>query len=252
MDSGAVQEKSLFALPAVEKVGVSISNTQVSPHPRIQVICDSPGLDVGDDATSQLSPEREEAARNTFSRFQDYDRVSHDKLRSMLAELELIFDADQWERLVLSQLNDTQFEETDRCDLQEWLRFYGSIYAPTRRYGNCLRKAAGRGEVQTVRDLVTRGSDPRGCDGLGYSALHEAAQTGQLECINVLCELMAQCTPTKKANVDIRDKHGWTPLITAAGSGHVKCLERLIQLGARVCTRVKRRLICSSILILRD
>ena len=49
-----------------------------------------------------------------------------------------------------------------------------------------LRRAAGRGEVDRMRDYAARGCDARGSDGLGFTALHCAAQHDQGDALAVL------------------------------------------------------------------
>lgn len=61
-------------------------------------------------------------------------------------------------------------------------------------------------------------------DGALATPLHHAASTGQVEAIAVLCEL--------GADVNARDREGWTPLLRAAAAGHPSAVRMLLARGA--------------------
>ncbi|XP_065835404.1 myotrophin-like [Oscarella lobularis] len=59
----------------------------------------------------------------------------------------------------------------------------------------------------------------------GRMAIHFAADYGQADVISYLAE--------KGANVNVPDKHGITPLLSAIYEGHADCVKLLIKLGAK-------------------
>ena len=63
-------------------------------------------------------------------------------------------------------------------------------------------------------------------DGALATPLHHAASTGQVETIAVLFELCA--------DVNARDREGWTPLLRAAAAGHHQAARMLLARGANV------------------
>lgn len=167
------------------------------------VISDSPGLE--DDANPVID---EAKARRNFEEHAEDGILA----QSAIAEaLNRKFDDDQWTRLVAPWIRDPMHVE-------QWLELVRRVDAT--HYGAKLRKAAAWGDLQKIKDLVARGCDLRGADGLGFTALHYAAQSGHVDIVNI-CD-----------NFDVKDKQGWTPLIVAAAHGHVKVVDRLLTLGA--------------------
>ena len=206
------EEKLLYNAPKVEKV-----------------ISDSPGLE--DDEHPELSPEELERATLAFHTKQDPGgRITREHLKGLFVEMRLKFEGDQYARLVETpHLGAVSFDASDKCDLDAWLALFARVYAPATRYGARLRRAAGRGEVDRRRDYAARGGDARGSDGLGFTALHCAAQHDQGDALAVLLgELLGH------GAVDVRDKSGWTPLLCAAANGRAKICEKLVEAGADV------------------
>lgn len=206
------EEKLLYNAPKVEKV-----------------ISDSPGLE--DDEHPELSPEELERATLAFHTKQDPGgRITREHLKGLFVEMRLKFEGDQYARLVETpHLGAVSFDASDKCDLDAWLALFARVYAPATRYGARLRRAAGRGEVDRMRDYAARGCDARGSDGLGFTALHCAAQHDQGDALAVLLgELLGH------GAVDVRDKSGWTPLLCAAANGRAKICEKLVEAGADV------------------
>jgi len=87
-----------------------------------------------------------------------------------------------------------------------------------------LHKAAARGDLERVRELIKRRADVNARDKDGRTPLHHAAYNGRLEVARLLVE--------RGADVNARDKNGWTPLDIARERG---CLEvaRLLESAAR-------------------
>ena len=73
------------------------------------------------------------------------------------------------------------------------------------------------------------GCDPNNEDGKGWSAVHYAAEYGRAETLHVLSEA---CGKDIEFKVDLPDKRGWTPLMCAAGNGHVSVIKALKAIGA--------------------
>jgi ankyrin repeat protein len=88
-----------------------------------------------------------------------------------------------------------------------------------------LLDAARRGDVAAVKSLIKEGADPNAAQGDGLSALHLAAQQGNLEIAKVLLGA--------KANVAAKTRiGGYTPLHLAAQGAHVAVVKALLDAGA--------------------
>ena len=90
-----------------------------------------------------------------------------------------------------------------------------------------LIEAVRRGDVAAVRTLLRDGADPSAAQGDGLTALHVAAETGNLEITRLLI--------AGKADVGAKSRiGGYTPLHLAAGGGHADVVRALIQARADV------------------
>jgi ankyrin repeat protein len=88
-----------------------------------------------------------------------------------------------------------------------------------------LIEAVKRGDVTAVRTLLRQGADPNAAQGDGLTALHVAAETGQLEITRLLLDA--------NATVDARSRlGGYTPLHLAARSGQAAVVGALLDAGA--------------------
>ncbi|MDB5944212.1 MAG: putative ankyrin repeat harboring protein [Ramlibacter sp.] len=84
-----------------------------------------------------------------------------------------------------------------------------------------LMLAALKGHVDLVKKLVARGAD---VNKTGWTPLHYAATTGQLEIINLLLE--------NYAYIDAESPNGTTPLMMAAHYGTPEAVKLLLEAGA--------------------
>jgi ankyrin repeat protein len=90
-----------------------------------------------------------------------------------------------------------------------------------------LLDAARRGDLAAVRALLRAGTDPNVAQGDGLTALHVAAEKGNLEIARALIEA--------RANVETKTRlGGYTPLHLAAQGGHLTVAQALIDGGAAV------------------
>lgn len=86
-----------------------------------------------------------------------------------------------------------------------------------------LVAAVWAGEVEMALMLIRAGANPNARDDLGQSALHRAAEMGELEIVRAL--IQARAKRDLKAN-------GTTPLLIAIQNGHEACAIELIRGGA--------------------
>uniref|UniRef100_A0A8C6Q5X0 Ankyrin repeat domain 24 n=1 Tax=Nothobranchius furzeri TaxID=105023 RepID=A0A8C6Q5X0_NOTFU len=115
---------------------------------------------------------------------------------------------------------------------------------------------ASRGRLDCLEVIIAHGADLSVTDGAGFSALHLAAKNGQSECLKRLLQRLAvdctdsigrtplhhagisgclPCTETLwdfKANLNIQDNEGTTPLILAAQMSRVELCAFLLGRGA--------------------
>ena len=88
-----------------------------------------------------------------------------------------------------------------------------------------LLDATKRGDVAAVRSLLNEGADPNAAQGDGLSALHLAAQGGNLEIVEVLL--------TAGAEIGAKTRIGdYTPLHLASWGAHASAVSVLIEAGA--------------------
>jgi len=94
-----------------------------------------------------------------------------------------------------------------------------------------IHAAARRGDLEEVMRLVQQDPEvvniPRG-GASGSTALHSAAQNGHLE---VVCYLLDQ-----GAEVNTRERSGWTHLTNACTSGNLPTVQLLVSRGANTTT----------------
>jgi ankyrin repeat protein len=81
-----------------------------------------------------------------------------------------------------------------------------------------------RERKDAVQKLLDRGADVNAQDDDGDSALHGAAQNGNIEIMDLLV--------AKGANLNLKNKVGGTPLMWAAVYGHEDAARRLLERGA--------------------
>ena len=88
-----------------------------------------------------------------------------------------------------------------------------------------LLDATKRGDVVAVQSLLHEGADPNAAQGDGLSALHLAAQGGNLEIAKLLIDA--------RANVEAETRIGaYTPLHLASGGAHAPVVRALLDAGA--------------------
>eukprot|EP00943_MAST-04B_sp_MAST-4B-sp1_P001920 g1920.t1 len=109
-----------------------------------------------------------------------------------------------------------------------FIEFFSHAFAHSIQYGEDLRLAAARGEDEAVEKLIRRGCNPNAWDGLGWSALHHAAQYGNVSTIEVICNTHG----IEKVNIDHKDNKGWSPFMNAIANSEKECAQKLLDFGA--------------------
>jgi ankyrin repeat protein len=88
-----------------------------------------------------------------------------------------------------------------------------------------LVEAARRGDVAAVRTLLQGGANPSAAQGDGLTALHVAAEVGNLEIARMLI--------AGRADIEAKSRlGGYTPLHLAAGNAHTEVVRALLQARA--------------------
>jgi ankyrin repeat protein len=90
--------------------------------------------------------------------------------------------------------------------------------------GKALVRAASKGNLKAVQDLLDHGAPVNATDSLGETALMAASSGGQTA--------VAQLLLSRGADVNAGDKYGETALMNAAGLGHLKVVKLLLAHGA--------------------
>lgn len=94
-------------------------------------------------------------------------------------------------------------------------------------------QAAGEGQLDRVRYLLSSGAYVDATNSNRTTALHAAARAGKLEVVEALI--------SNGADVNASDDHGFGPLHHAASFGHGGVLKTLVRAGANLAQRAFRR-----------
>lgn len=104
-------------------------------------------------------------------------------------------------------------------------------FSKERRGDTPLFKAVYHGHEDLVEVLIAEGADIAIRNGLGRTALHEAATQG----LDGVVRLLVECGANVNSRISSRaDDSGMTPLFFAAHQGHVGTVRLLVELGAWV------------------
>jgi len=93
---------------------------------------------------------------------------------------------------------------------------------------NSLHKAAMSGRANFAHLALVQGVDPKGPDAYGRAPIHYACMNGHMPLIDLL---MGEHTA---GMLELTDLNGYTPLIWAIMNSKADCVEKLLQVGARV------------------
>lgn len=85
-----------------------------------------------------------------------------------------------------------------------------------------LHDAAKRGNIELLRECLSNRMPVNQADPAGNTALHWAARSGQLECLQELVGVV-------QIGMDKVNKLGDTPAMLAASHGHALCVEALLK-----------------------
>ena len=90
--------------------------------------------------------------------------------------------------------------------------------------GSDLRRAAGNGDLNRIRELIRAGVNIESPSSSGQTALYRAARNGEPPAVRLLLQL--------GANANAQEEDGWTPLHTAAKRGYTEIVRILLEGGA--------------------
>ena len=86
-------------------------------------------------------------------------------------------------------------------------------------------------QVEIVKLLLSRGSDPKALNSIGWTSISCAANSGDLE------SLIAIVDSSNRIDIDVTDNNNTTPLHLAAKEGHSAIIDYLLQKGANVTVK---------------
>ena len=96
---------------------------------------------------------------------------------------------------------------------------------------NCLHEAAISGRREILEIGLSRGVDPSRMDVYGRLPVHYACMHGQVDMVRALIQ-------KKPATVDGLDHDNYTPLIHGIVHGRIKCVQEMLDHGARIDPRI--------------
>ncbi len=104
---------------------------------------------------------------------------------------------------------------------------------PTHSLDILLRAAAENGDLELVKILLQRGTDPNAADDFSFTALMAAAGNDHFDVAKILLD--------KGADVNAKDKQGIQALVVAVKKGHERIVDLLITRGADINARYSRK-----------
>ena len=140
-------------------------------------------------------------------------------------------------RKVLEFVHKTSYNPTDVCifamqgnvdELVKALEQHDNSTNWHKDVAGCtaLHRAAESGQLKCVEILLDKGIDVNACNNYDWTAIHYAAGNGHKECVNLLLNRGS------KVNHKIND--GRTALFRASSNGSVECIEILLNWGADI------------------
>jgi|MDTB01.2.fsa_nt_gb hypothetical protein len=95
-----------------------------------------------------------------------------------------------------------------------------------------LRQACNKGNLTSVKSVVSKGANVKARDRHGWTSLHWAAKGGSSEIVDYLADFVE--SGDSYAFINAKDSiSGWTALMIACMGGHVECVRSLISRGAK-------------------
>ncbi|GMI07680.1 hypothetical protein TrVE_jg13134 [Triparma verrucosa] len=154
------------------------------------------------------------------------------KFSDLLQKLRIKLSKDLYIKLVDENLAELNIEE--ELTEAQCRDLYCKVYAAPVKHGPRLRKAAGRNDLEMVKEIIQRGCDINTADGNGHTPLHHATFHGICkDTIKLLNDLSGK-DGVAKLVVDAKDNRGWTPLMCAASNGFIDTCRELINCHANV------------------
>jgi ankyrin repeat protein len=109
---------------------------------------------------------------------------------------------------------------------------------PVREGENVLMHAAVWGSADTVAILLEKKAKLQASDAHGTTALHHAARAGNVSTLGALLERAQRSHPTL---IDLPDREGQTPLLTACRNGQLEAVRLLLRHGCKTSAEKESR-----------
>jgi len=202
------KERVIFAKPTVKHI--------VSPHSGSILAKPEPKV--------PLESEISDKCMQVFNAAATDGIVSKQKIPDLLTKSGFQHDIS-----LLAKLVEEFYTGGDDLDIDSYLAFVQSFYAPDYYFGERLRKNVARGQNAEVTNLLLRNCNANTSDGEGTSSLHYCCEFNRPDIIEILAKIAK-----KGLAVNAQDRYGWSPLHSATHQGNKACVSLLIKLGANV------------------
>ena len=97
---------------------------------------------------------------------------------------------------------------------------------------NAFHFATTMGNVQSMNMLIKHGINVNITDIKGFSALHLASSRNKVNAVNLILKTERVDLNTEGVDLNLANKNGYTPILTAIENGHIEILQSLLDANA--------------------